>query len=215
MDALVIIKEFSLLVGIWVAIYGINSWRREHAGKRQIELAEETLALFYQARDAISHIRDPAGFESETADIKRGENESEKDFEARKRASVAFSRYNKYQEIFHKLHSLRYRFMAQIGTEEAKSFDELHSIVNKILSSARLLARLWARDHFRTEEQWERHRKDIERHESVFWEGISEEDPINPKLDKIIQSIESVCKGVITGKGTLYHFLNKPLWRRR
>lgn len=31
------------------AIYGINSWRREIKGKRQIELAEDVLSNFYQA----------------------------------------------------------------------------------------------------------------------------------------------------------------------
>ena len=40
-----------------VAIYGIRSWRREFRGKRQIELAEDVLALFYEARDAITAIR--------------------------------------------------------------------------------------------------------------------------------------------------------------
>jgi len=46
METLLTIKELSLLIGIWVVIYGVDSWRREHKGKRQIELAEETLSLF-------------------------------------------------------------------------------------------------------------------------------------------------------------------------
>lgn len=214
MDIIITIREISLLIGILIAIYSIDSWRREHTGKRRIELAEETLASFYQARDAISHIRYPGASESETADLKRGESESDNDFEARKRASIAFSRYNKYQELFSRLHSLRYQFMARIGTEEAKPFDDLRSIVNEILGSARLLARLWARDHFRTDQQWENDLKYIEKYERVFREGMSEEDPINPRADRVIENIETVCKGIITGQGTLHHFLNKPLWKR-
>jgi len=54
METIAVLKELSLLIGIWVAIYGIDSWRREHKGKRQLELAEETLALFYEARDVIA-----------------------------------------------------------------------------------------------------------------------------------------------------------------
>jgi hypothetical protein len=46
---LTFIRDISILIGIWVAIYSIDSWRREFQGKRQIELAEETLAMFYEA----------------------------------------------------------------------------------------------------------------------------------------------------------------------
>ncbi len=112
MEILIGLKELALLVGICVAIYGIDSWRREHTGKRQIELAEETLSLFYEAKDAISHIRHPASYVSETDEVVKGENETKKEYDARKSASVVFVRYNSYQELFSKIHSMRYRFMA-------------------------------------------------------------------------------------------------------
>lgn len=214
METLITIKEVSLLIGIWVAIYGIDSWRREHTGKRQIELAEETLALFYEARDAIASIRHPVSWGSESDDIERGERESEKDYDARKRANIVFSRYNEHQELFNKIHSMRYRFMAQIGKEESVPFDELRSIVNEIFRSARMLARLWARDHFKTEEAREKHWSDIEKHEAVFWDGMSEDDPINGKLGETINKMESTCKSVISGAGTLHGFFNLPLLKK-
>ena len=132
METIAILKELSLLIGIWVAIYGIDSWRREHKGKRQMELAEETLALFYEARDVIAYIRNIFSYSSETEGIEKGENESEERFEARKQASVVFKRYNERQELFNKIHAMRYRFMAQIGKEKAKPFEELRKIVNEI-----------------------------------------------------------------------------------
>lgn len=214
MDTLLTIKEISLLIGIWVAIYGIDSWRREHTGKRQIELAEETLALFYEARDVIAQIRHPVSWGHETADIERGEKESEKNYEARKKASIVFARYNERQELFNKIHSLRYRFMAQIGKKEAEPFDDLRKIVNEIFLSARMLARLWARDHFRTDQDHEKHWEQIQKHEEVFWDGLSEEDPINKRLDFTIQTIESTCKKVISGAGTLHGFLNLPIHKK-
>jgi hypothetical protein len=109
MEIAALLKEISLLIGIWVAIYGIDSWRREHTGKRQIELAEETLALFYEAKDVITYIRHPAGYSSETDNLERGENESEENYKARKQASIVFKRYNEHQELFNKIHSMRYR----------------------------------------------------------------------------------------------------------
>ena len=94
METVTFLKEISLLIGIWVAIYGIDSWRREHKGKRQIELAEETLALFYEARDVIAYIRNIVSYGSETENIVRGEGEPEEKYEARKQASIVFKRYN-------------------------------------------------------------------------------------------------------------------------
>jgi hypothetical protein len=207
------LKQIGILVAAWVAVYGIDSWRREHAGKRRIELAEDSLALFYEAADAIKHIRHPFGFSSETATVERGEKESDAEFTARKNASVVFVRYNQYKELFSKLYAMRYRFMAQIGKAEAKPFDDLHAIINEITGAARVLARLWMRDQFRAEQQWEQHQKQVEKYEAIFWEGLADEDPINPRVTAVIAEIEATCQSVISGKGTLHAFLNWRIWR--
>lgn len=204
------LQQLSLVIAIWVAIYGIDSWRREHTGKRQIELAEDALALFYEAADAIRHIRHPASFGQELKDIERGENESNDEYDARKNASIVFVRYNLYKDTFSKLHAMRYRFMAQIGKNEATAFEDLREIVNSIQVSANMLARLWPRSSFTSNSAWESHRAQVEKNEAVIWEGLGEDDPINPKLASAIQEIESVCRSVISGKGTIYSFLN---WR--
>ena len=207
-----LLSSISLFIGIWVAIYGIDSWRRAHVGTRQIELAEETLALFYEAANAIRHIRDPLGFSDETEDIVRNEGEKDAQFEARKQASVVFHRYNKYQELFSKIHASRYRFMAQIGKAKAKPFEELHNLVTEIIIAARRLSKLWAVDHnHRTPEHSENHRKKIEKYEAVFWDGLEDDDPINPKLEAIIVDIETICQDIISGKGTLHGWLNIKL----
>jgi hypothetical protein len=46
-------KNLSVIIGALALISGIRAWKREYIGKRKIELAEDTLMLFYQARDAI------------------------------------------------------------------------------------------------------------------------------------------------------------------
>lgn len=204
METVAILTEISLLIGIGVAIYGIESWRREHKGKRQMELAEETLALFYEASDVIAYIRNIFSYVSETEDIARGENETEERYEARKRASIVFKRYNENQELFNKIHAMRYRFMAQIGKKQAEPFEELRKIVNEIFISARMLSQLWSHRHFRTQEQEDKHYKSIERHEAIFYEGIEEKDPIIPRLNKLVSKIEITCNKIISGKGTLH-----------
>jgi len=214
MELILTIKDISLLIGIWVAIYSIDSWRREHTGKRQIELAEETLGLFYQARDAIAYIRFPANFDGETSNIEPEEKETENEFKARINANVVFTRYNEHRELFNKIHSMRYRFMAQIGKGDAKQFEELRSILNEIFLSAQILAKLWPRDHFKTDAQWRSYHSHVRKHEAIFWDCMNVDDEINNKLDQVIREMEYICKNIISGQGTIFHVLNRPILQK-
>ena len=62
-DIVSFIKDLSVIIGLWITFYKIGSWQTEHRGRRNIELAEETLSLFYEAQDVIEWIRHPLGFE--------------------------------------------------------------------------------------------------------------------------------------------------------
>lgn len=209
-----ILRDISLIIGIWVAIYGIDSWRREHIGKRKIELAEETLALFYEARDAISEIRNPWSWESETAEIKKKENESEDNYEARKMASIVAIRYEKHSELFNKIHSLRYRFMSQIGKNDDKPFKDLRKIVNEIFISVHLLVVLRHGICRDTNEQNEELIQKIEKHRSIIWENWEDNDPIKPRIENTIIEIENTCRKVIEAQGTLHGFSNLRRYKR-
>lgn len=205
------IKDLSVVIGLWVVFYKIAAWQLEHRGKRNIELAEETLALFYEAKDVIAWIRSPLSFSGETDSIKQGENEDKDEFDARKRASIIFVRYNQNKELFNKIQSQRYRFMAQIGKEKTKPYDDLGKIIKEVITAAHLLAMLWPERYFRTEEEKIRHSEKIEKAQKVFWNTFSDEDPINPKVDKVITDIENICKNIIMAKGTLSGMLNLPI----
>lgn len=47
------------------AYIGISSWRKEIKQRKEYDLAEEVLALFYEAKDIISFIRSPFGWSGE------------------------------------------------------------------------------------------------------------------------------------------------------
>lgn len=209
-----LINSISLFIGIWVAIYGIESWRREYKGKKEIDLAEETLSLFYEAKDVIAYIRHPFSNAHETEDIERINGESEAEYNARKNASVVFKRYNMHIELFNKIYSMRYRFMAHFGKDKEKPFEELNYIVREITVAARMLSRLWPIGTFTTNEDFEKHQKRIEKYEGVFWAGANEEDPINPKVEKIVDEIEKYCERIIEAKGSLYYLLNYKLFKK-
>src|SRR6266540_1170536 len=139
-------QSASVIVAALVAIFGIDAWRREYVGKRRMELAEEVLALFYQARDVIRSIRNPVGYSGEGETRKRGPNESREMKEALDRAYVLHERYNKHVDLFSRLHALRYRFMAQVGKEKSRPFDDLDRILGELFLAARRLARDWSHD---------------------------------------------------------------------
>jgi len=204
-----ILQTISIIVAIWVAIYGMDSWRREHKGKRQVELAEDTLALFYEAKDAMAFIRNPMSYGSETDEVKKGKKETEEQYDARKRASIIFVRYDKKSELFNKIYAKRYKFMALVGKQQSKPFEDLKKIENDIFFSASSLARLWSRNHFRSDEQWDQHFKKTKVHEDVIWGFSGKDDVIGKRIDVVIQDIEEICGSIITGKKSLHGFLTK------
>ena len=198
MDAVKILESIAIILASLIAsgtvIYGVNAWRREYIGKRKLELAEEVLALFYEARDVISYIRSPFGFAGEGSTRNAAPNESPEEKQINDNAYVVFERYNKRQDLFNKLYSMRYRYMAQFGKDSAKPFDDLHKIVNEIFVSARMLSHYWkeqGRRQWQSQAEFEKHLEEMRKHEAVFWEKSSDEDPIIPRVDEVISDIEA------------------------
>ncbi len=166
------LKNFSVIIAALSLISGINAWRREYIGKRRIELAEEVLTCFYEARDAIKFIRSPFSYDGEGKTRSRQNGELEEESKLLDRAYIVYERYEKRREVFNKLHSLRYRFMARFGRQTEKPFIELHSIVSDIFNAADILgSHYWQRqgrvkmkdDEFKT------HLEEMHEQEAIFW----------------------------------------------
>jgi hypothetical protein len=214
-----ILESISLIIAAWTVILGVNAWRHEFIGKRRIELAEEVLALFYEARDVISYIRSPFGYVGEGSSRKSSESESPEEKQIYDRAYVLVERYNKNQGLFNKIYSMRYRFMAQFGKEASVPFDDLRKIVNDIFISSRMLADYWkdqGRRTWKTEGDFEKHLEEMHKYEAVFWEMSADRDPIIPRVNAVISNIEDRCSAII-GKKTalqrLWVWISK-LWHK-
>lgn len=204
MDAVKILESIAVILASLIAsgtvIYGVNAWRREYIGKRKLELAEEVLALFYEARDVISYIRNPFSFVGEGSTRNAAPNESPEEKQINDNAYVVFERYNKRQDLFNKLYSMRYRYMAQFGKDSAKPFDELRKIVNQIFSSSRMLSYYWnqqGRRQWKDDKEFQQHLDQMKKYEAIFWEMSSEEDPIIPRVDTVISDIEAQARQII------------------
>jgi len=205
-----LITSISALVAIWSAIYGITVWRKEYQGKKRIDLAEETLALFYEALDALNHMRSPASFGAEREDVEKIEGETEEQFSARQNASVVYYRHNQHSDLFSKMWAARYRFMAEIGKEKATPFVEFNRLVREVLSAATVLSRIWPRDYFPDDASREKHFNQVRKFEAIFWEGFNDPDPIKERLSEAISEIEDTCRDVIEGKSSMV----RKAWKR-
>ena len=194
-----VIQAVSLIVAAWTAIYGIRAWRSEFVGKKRIELAEEVLVRFYEARDVIRIIRNPFGYVGEGSTRQGAEGEAPEEKQILDNAHVVFERYEKHGELFNRLQSLRYRFMAQFGVDTAQPFDDLAGILRDIFISARMLSHYW-RDQGRriwpNENAFPEHLAQMQRHEAVFWE-MSGDDEINQRVEDTVKKIEAICSSVI------------------
>jgi hypothetical protein len=196
------LKDMSIIVASCTAIYGIGSWRREYVGKKHVEIAEEVLCIFYEARDAVQHIRNPFSYAGEGSSRKVDEKETPEQKEAYDRAYVLFERFNTHVELFNKMHSMRYRFMAQFGIDAGKPFNDFRTVLTTMQVSAQALAREWAKkfSHFRTEEQETSHYEFIKKQENIFWEMLPEDDTIKTKVEQCVADIEKICRPIIDKK---------------
>jgi len=197
-NILQVMSHIAVIAASVVAIWGINAWRREFKGKRDIELAEDVLCLFYRAERAIEAIRFPIYNLREGQNREPEPNETPEQKQARDRAYVVFKKIMEHSDIFDELYKLRFRFMARFGKDKVKPFDEVKRIVDEIWVSTKRLAELWTVKMSKSELS-EETQKRINEHEAVIWSGWGE-DTIKTRLEKTVQDVEEICRPIIGDK---------------
>jgi len=204
-----IISDIAVIAASFVVIWGINAWRREFKGKRRIELAEDTLTLFYKAERAIEAIRFPIYDLREGQNRKQEEQETPEQKQARDQASVTFKKIKENADIFDELYALRFRFMARFGKENAEPFDDIRGIVNQIWVYAQELARLWAKQ-FSNRTLSEEEEKIIREFQQVIWYS-GKDDEITTKVKNIVKSVEGICRPIIDDRNSVFFNLLRKI----
>jgi len=192
-----LIGSLAALAASIAAIYSLNTWRKEHLGKKRVDLAEETLALFYEAKDAISAIRSPFGHSGEGKTREPIEGETPGQARIREQAHAFWERYEMRQDVFNRLRAMRYRFMAEVGKVEAEPFFELNKIVNEVLFAANNIARIQLRWNQIPDKKYDEYSDRIEEYENIVWEEHGDHDPIAERIEKMMNEIEKSCRAVI------------------
>jgi uncharacterized protein YdcH (DUF465 family) len=198
-----VLKSASIILAAISIMLGIRAWKREFIGKRKIKLAEDTLILFYQTRDAIREIRNPFGFVGEGASREKAKHETDEETNILNRAYVVFERYNKREEIFNKLQSTRYQFMARFGRHTEQPFIDLSDVLQDIFIAAQMLGSYYWKRQGRTSmnpEEFKKHLDDMHKNEATFWYMGEEKDEIGKRVNQIINDIERITKDTLTEK---------------
>lgn len=194
-DIATIAQAVAVISACWAIISGVGAWKREFIGKRQIELAEQVLAKFFEVKDAIAFIRNPFSSTSEGKSRERSAREIEHESELLDRGYVVVERYAKKEKIFSEFNTFKYKFMASFGPETEEIFASTNKTLNSIFSSARQLAtHYWPRQgRVKMEaEEFQKHLDGMYRHEGIFWDNLSEDDEIRKQLSEIQKRLENV-----------------------
>jgi len=187
------------VVGTSLAIVGFITWRREHVAKRRAELAEETLARIYEAKEAIEYIRAYYCLPHELSARKAEGAETPEQKAARDEANVIAVRYSKIVDVFTRLRAARYSFQACFGSEAAQPIEQLNLLVWKIRNAAGL----WGKDRVMmlgtmTDSQRENCQRRIDKNEAIIFEGGGlGEDEVKKELGQIVSKIETICRPAI------------------
>jgi hypothetical protein len=191
-----IIKLISIVIASGVAIYGINSWRREYVWKGRYELAEQVLSLFYECSDVIKDMRRPLSFSGEGSSREKKEGESKKEQKIWDYANIPYERYKPYQEKFSTLQSLKYRFIAIFGKEHEEIFNGFFEILRDIFFYSNEIALIKLGEYgYRSASE---RGKEIKRiMPKVYSASRKDDDEVYLKLQSIIKRIEIVCRDII------------------
>jgi hypothetical protein len=211
-DALSLLRDILTFVAALLAVIGVRAWHRDFLGKREIELAEETLRLFYQARDSIRRMRSPFAIGTESSEVTQEPGESQERLHWRRTVAPMWKRYSDDMALFAELESTKYTFMARFGAEARESFDALRSLTNRLFTAANMLV-LTANfnqefdvadpnDNARIA-QLRKQRRTWEEH---VWE-IAEDDAINSELNRIVTHVEGRCRQVLDRRSWLQRCL--------
>jgi hypothetical protein len=212
-----ILQSISVIIACWAVVAGIDVWRREFVGKRRIELAEETLEAFFAIRDAIAYIRNPFSNTNEGSSRERRECETEAETELLNRAYIVFERYQAKKEVFTRLATLKYRFMAAFGKNTENIFLRANETVNRIFVAAQTLGSHYWQRQGRVqmgEDEFKKHLDEMHREEEVFWDRDKEDDEIRTGLNAVLSDLERVTAPAFQDTTTLYGFLTKQLFRK-
>jgi hypothetical protein len=180
--------------GASIAYRGLNKWRDETVGKRKTELAEQALVGVYEARDVFVWTRSRGILGGEGGSRAPAVGESKTQQEQRNIYFVPIERLTHENELFARLHSLRYAFAAHFGEASIEPFKQIMEVHNTIITSATVLMDIIYDDgdtgaSFRSSAEGLLN--------TIGWGPAERPDDIDRKISEAIHEMEKFCRPVL------------------
>lgn len=193
-----LVGSLSVIIAALVALYGIGTWKREHVGRRRIDLAEKTLALFYEARDVINATRSALGLTGDTQLIEQWSSDGNPGpGEPAQAPLIELRLYRGHSKLFSRIRALQFRFAAVFGRNAAYPFSDLLQVRRDICDAEYefLLGQTNASESNGS------HEAQINRLINIMHSGRNGSDPTTQRLNEIVERVEQVCRPVIESYG--------------
>lgn len=198
------VQALSVVIGIGISLRALNQWKSEHLGKKTIDMAEELLILFYQARDAIREIRFPDITAVDLERVERMPNEPLDVYKSRLYAVHLLNRLHHRAEVFQRLESERFRFMARFGGDIESQFTSVMSIYAEIKKAAMQIQHEIANEIEKRftenrEIRYETVAARISEETKIAKEDLASETPdrLEQKLSETVKAVEDICRPII------------------
>lgn len=181
-------------VGVYVAVGGLNAWRRETTGKRDIELCQTVIEKFYEAEHKISILRSPMSYinEGNTRQPKNGETEEEK--ERRNFHFVPLARFNEQYDFWAEFLGYRFRMRALFGDNAVTPFTSVDSVLRGFRAAAITRSQALYNDPNGL------NLETLRSMEKVIWEHPPD-DEISRQIKQAITDMEAICIPIVRANG--------------
>lgn len=191
------VLEAGAVVAASIAAWrSLGTWRHQMTAGRKAELAERTLAMFYEAREIIAHARNPGAYSTEGQSRPGRDSETEEVRRYKDSLFVAAERLSERAEFWGRFGAIRYEFWARFGENASKPFDAIWSIRNRIAISSGMLVRTFRDDEVADRPETRARRQKWE--DDIGW--WLEQDPLAPEIDAAVSAMEAICRPAILGK---------------
>ena len=208
----------SYLMPFILFFFGVLLWRQQLSAKRRFEVAEQVLAAFYKASDALSTLRNPiiAGGEIEAAQPKKDEPEygeeqedelprtkSEEQEQRERRTAihnVYVARAQSMSPAFGELRTAQILAEIHFGRNAANAMDTLFRARQQVFSAISGCHGSITGEYFPTDELREQHRQFevsmnrlLAEHRSA--DGTPDDtDELSKRIDAARTTLESICR---------------------
>ena len=192
--------------GIYVAVGGLNAWRRETTGKRDIELCQKVIEMFYEAEHKMNLLRSPMSYSHEGAERGKDENETPKETDRRNHLFVPLARFNNQSEFWSEFFSYRFRMRALFDKKAWDAFEPVDDALRSFRAAAitRFNA-LWSDSRGLSPESQSKF-------EETIWAGSTNPDEIADKMKEGIAAMQAICVPIVRSTRP-WNWL-RSLWKR-